>query len=318
MVKCLECGAEERRLQWTHFKFKCTGRFQNGKEYMAAYPGAKVVDPELAASTAVTLNNLIKKYGEDEGKIRWDQYKQKQAYSNSYEYKNKKHGWTLEEFNQYNSSRAITIENMIQKHGEEVGVNLWEKYCERQAYTNTLNYFVEKYGTDLGKQKYIEVNRKKGVNNPEFLSEQLGVSLDEAVDIILSRQRSGIYSSNLELEFVDCLEQEIKTSFEYSNKTKPFGKWSIYLNTYVVYDIKHLDCIIEFNGDYWHANPKMFLPEVTIRGTKAKDIWNRDQLKLQTARDLGYRVLTVWESDFKNNKEETLKQVAKWILQEQK
>jgi len=318
MVKCLECGAEERRLQWTHFKFKCTGRFQNGKEYMAAYPGAKVVDSDLAACTAITLNNLVKKYGDDEGKLRWEQYKQKQAYSNSYEYKNKKYGWTLEEFNQYNSSRAVTIENMIQKYGEQIGIEMWEKYCERQAYTNTLNYFIEKYGNEKGKQKYIEINRKKGVNNPNVVAERLGVSIDEAVDIILSRQNTGIYSSNLELEFVELLEQRLNTPLEHSNKTNPFGKWSDYLNTYVVYDIKHLDCIIEFNGDYWHANPKTFQPDTLIRGIKASDIWEKDRLKLQTAKDLGFKVLTVWESDFKNNKEKTIKQVTKWILQEQK
>lgn len=318
MVKCLECGAEERRLQWTHFKFKCTGRFQNGKEYMAAYPGAKVVDSDLAACTAITLNNLMKKYGDDEGKLRWEQYKQKQAYSNSYEYKNKKYGWTLEEFNQYNSSRAVTIENMIQKYGEQIGIEMWEKYCERQAYTNTLNYFIEKYGNEKGKQKYIEINRKKGVNNPNVVAERLGVSIDEAVDIILSRQNTGIYSSNSELEFVELLEQGLNTSIEHSNKTNPFGKWSDYLNTYVVYDIKHLDCIIEFNGDYWHANPKTFQPDTLIRGIKASDIWEKDRLKLQTAKDLGFRVLTVWESVFKNNKEKTIKQVTKWILQEQK
>ena len=29
MVKCLECGFESSRLQWTHFKYNCTGRFAN-------------------------------------------------------------------------------------------------------------------------------------------------------------------------------------------------------------------------------------------------------------------------------------------------
>jgi beta-mannanase len=48
MPKCLECGVEAQRLQWTHFKYKCTGKFKNGKEYQAAYPGSKVVDEELS------------------------------------------------------------------------------------------------------------------------------------------------------------------------------------------------------------------------------------------------------------------------------
>ena len=316
MIKCLEYGAQEKRLQWTHFKFKCTGRFNNGKEYMAAYPGAKVVDASVAAKTAVTLKNLISKYGEKEGTARWEQYKQKQAYSNSFEYKQQKHGWTKEDFVKYNASRAVTLINMVSKYGERDGIKKWEDYCERQAYTNTKAYFIEKYGIEIGMEKYKQINKEKAVNDPEILAHKLGITIDEAVDIIVMRQ-SRFFSSNLELEFVNALEQSVGT-LEYTNLTKPFGKWSHLLGTYVVFDIKHKNCIIEFNGDYWHANPRLFLPEAVIRGKKARDIWERDELKLQTARALGFRTFVVWESNFKTNKIETIKTIAEWISSEQK
>lgn len=48
MPKCLECGFESSRLQWTHFRYKCTGRFKNGTEYKKAYPNALLVDEEIA------------------------------------------------------------------------------------------------------------------------------------------------------------------------------------------------------------------------------------------------------------------------------
>lgn len=315
MVKCLECGAEERRLQWTHFKFKCTGRFKNGKEYMLAYPGAKIIDSELASKTAVTLDNLILKYGKKEGELRWKKYKEKQAYSNSFEYKKEKYGWSYEQFISYNASRAVTIKNMISKYGEDIGVSKWIEYCERQAYTNTKDYFLEKYGIKEGLQKYLEVNKKKSVNNPKNLAEKLNISLDAAVEIIISQQNSILYSSNLELEFVSELEKLIGT-LEYSNKTRPYGKWSTLLDTYVIFDIKHKNCIIEFNGDYWHANPNLFADTAIIRGKAAKDIWKRDELKLQTAVNLGFKTLVVWESDFKKDKKQTIERVAAWILKE--
>ena len=129
MIKCLECGFISQRLQWTHFKYKCTGKFANSKEYMLAYPNAKVVSSELAMSTAITLDNLIKKYGPAEGSIRWNEYKQKQSYSNSLEYKKKRHGWTKEQFDEYNSSRAQTLQKMIERHGEIEGAEKWEQYC---------------------------------------------------------------------------------------------------------------------------------------------------------------------------------------------
>ena len=90
MIKCLECGFESSRLQWTHFKFNCTGRFNNGTEYKKYYPNAKVVDKDLAKKTAITLDNLIKKYGDIDGVSRWESYKHKQAESNSLEYKKEK------------------------------------------------------------------------------------------------------------------------------------------------------------------------------------------------------------------------------------
>lgn len=59
MIKCLECGIESNRLQWTHFKFNCTGRFKNGCEYQLAYPNALLVDESIVKKTAVTLDNVI-------------------------------------------------------------------------------------------------------------------------------------------------------------------------------------------------------------------------------------------------------------------
>ena len=104
---------------------------------------------------------------------------------------------------------------------------------------------------------------------------------------------------------------------EYTSSKRPFGKWSHLLNTYVVYDVKHGNCIIEFNGDYWHANPNIYTGTATIRGTLAVDIWHQNMLKLQTAQDLGFKTLVVWESDFRNNKVKTIDKVTEWILQEQ-
>jgi len=317
MIKCLECGFISQRLQWTHFKYKCTGKFANSKEYMLAYPNAKVVSSELAMSTAITLDNLIKKYGPAEGSIRWNEYKQKQSYSNSLEYKKKRHGWTKEQFDEYNSSRAQTLQKMIERHGEIEGAEKWEQYCLRQAYTNTKDYFVNKYGLDDGTKKYLEINQKKSIpHSPVLLAKQLAISTDEATQIIVSRQKN-FFVSNLEIEFTNMLAKEIG-ELDHSSLSRPFGKWSPYLNTYVVYDIKHNNCIIEFNGDYWHANPAIYNDHAIVRGATASSIRERDMLKLKTVEDLGFKTLTVWENEFKSNKESTIQRVAEWILKEQK
>ena len=316
MVKCLECGFEADRLQWTHFRYKCTGRFKNGQEYQKHYPGAVIIDKALAKRQAITLENLILKYGETEGNSRWNSYREKQAVSNTYDYKKARYGWSREQFDEYNSSRAQTLKKMIQRHGEEEGAKRWESYCNRQAYTNTQDYFVEKYGLEAGKKKYQDINRRKAVSNPEYLAEKMGISIDEAVTLILARSKT-FFSSNIEKEFILMLEEQIG-KLDHSSINKPFGKWSYDLDTYVVYDIKHKNCIIEFNGDYWHANPNIYKETAYLRQKRVGDIWKRDKLKIKTVEDLGFRVLVVWESEFQQNKMETIKRVCEWILNEQK
>jgi hypothetical protein len=311
----MECGFETNRLQWTHFKFNCSGKFSNSKEYRLAYPTALLVSREVANSTGVTKIKMIEKYGQIDGIARWEQYRNKQAKSNSFEYKRDKYGWTREQFNEFNSSRAQTLEKMIARYGEKQGIYNWAEYCERQAYTNTKEYFIKKYGEEQGNSKYLEVNKRKSdCNSPIEIAAKLNISVDEAVQIILARNKfTGLlWGSNLEREFTEMLEIEIGP-LEYSTFTKPYGKWSDALGSYVIFDIKHKDCVIEFNGDYWHANPKIYKDTAMIRGKTAEQIQQRDRLKIQTAVEVGLRVLTVWETDFKVNKQNTIRKVVEWM-----
>jgi G:T-mismatch repair DNA endonuclease (very short patch repair protein) len=84
-----------------------------------------------------------------------------------------------------------------------------------------------------------------------------------------------------------------------------------------IYDIAYENKIIEYNGDFWHSNPSNYSPEYINPRTKIKavDKWNIDQQKLQYARDHGYKVLVIWESDFKQNKEMVIKECIQFLTQ---
>jgi hypothetical protein len=75
--------------------------------------------------------------------------------------------------------------------------------------------------------------------------------------------------------------------------------------------------IIEFNGDFWHFNPKKYLPEsyVILKNNKiiAKSIWEEDKIKINNLIKTGYKVLVVWEDEYKNNKSETIKNCNDFI-----
>ena len=299
MPKCKECGYEASRLQWTHFKYNCSGRFNNGTEYKAAYPGAILVDADLAKRTGVTKANMIAKYGEEEGTQRWNEYKAKQAESNSLEYKRKKHRWTEEQFNKFNKSRAVTLESMINKHGETDGLRRWNEYKARQAYTNTLTYFVEKYG-EMGEDKYKELNRAKG-HSIETIMKRNNCSIDDALAISQAMHTNRHSISALEESFCLRLEEMLKTSLDFSCRTKQYCIWSSTNNRPYFYDVVHNNRAIEFNGDYWHSNPAIYEENYYNRCTDtiARDKWMQDTAKIDALlEERNIETLVVWEQDY--------------------
>ena len=57
--------------------------------------------------------------------------------------------------------------------------------------------------------------------------------------------------------------------------------------------------VIEFNGDYWHANPKYYKPDWIhpVKKCTAIKLWERDKQKYDYLTSLGITVYIVWESD---------------------
>lgn len=109
----------------------------------------------------ITKEKMINRWGEELGLQKWNDYCSKQSETNTYEYKHNKYGMSWTEFNQYNHSRAVTLENLVSKYGEEEGTKRFNDYCERQSYTTSKEYFIETYGEEEGIKKFDEFDRKR-------------------------------------------------------------------------------------------------------------------------------------------------------------
>jgi hypothetical protein len=63
--------------------------------------------------------------------------------------------------------------------------------------------------------------------------------------------------------------------------------------------------VVEVFGDYYHANPRKYLPSDLIslfRGKKqAHEIWSHDFARLEKLCRCGYQTMVVWEYDIKHN-----------------
>jgi G:T-mismatch repair DNA endonuclease (very short patch repair protein) len=73
--------------------------------------------------------------------------------------------------------------------------------------------------------------------------------------------------------------------------------------------------IVEFYGDYFHANPLMHKAEEYIvkKGMTAQQLWEEDSKRQKMLEDVGYSVIVVWQYDFRRNREETLSNLVKEI-----
>ena len=82
-----------------------------------------------------------------------------------------------------------------------------------------------------------------------------------------------------------------------------------------LFDFCYKNKLIEFNGDYWHANPLYYGPKsfIKAKNKRAEEIWEYDNIKIQTAKDQGYDILTIWESDYHNDKEATLQKCIDFL-----
>lgn len=254
-------------------------------------------------SRGVTLQKLKLSYGDVEGLKRWNEYCDKQSYTNTYEYKSTKHGMTKDEYDSYNKSRAVTIENMVKKHGQELGTQKYIEYCERQAYTNTLDYFVTNHGRELGEEMYIDICERKAhtLNN---MIQRYGETTGTKVYKDYVEKKSFHYTSKEEMMFSEKLIAALNENGFTDGHHTSFGKMAG--DTYYVYDYVNTrhKILVEYNGSIWHANPLKYKPTdqplIFVGNNKtAQEIWNNDKTKTDYLVSLGVvdRVFYVWDTD---------------------
>jgi hypothetical protein len=75
--------------------------------------------------------------------------------------------------------------------------------------------------------------------------------------------------------------------------------------------------IIEYNGDLYHGNPLIYekndRPNPFRKNITAEEMWQKDVEKIKIANDAGFEVLTIWDSEYRRQKEETLKKCKNYL-----
>jgi hypothetical protein len=269
-------------------------------------------------NSAITLKKLLLKYGDSEGSIRWNSYREKQKITNMFDYKQSKYGMTADEFKTYNKSRACTLDAFKNRYGADAGLEKWTAYCDRQSFTNSESY--------LGVDRYKDVNKRKGHSFESYLVRFKDPKLAAERLTEYFVKKKPFFSKISQELFTQIINEEIilKTdSYHFAIHNQEYIIYSNENKCVFFYDFvcTNLKFCIEFHGDHYHGNPILYMPNDTLNGRgctniKAKDKWKSDSTKIRALKEeRNIDTVVVWESDYINDRIATVKKIKDYVKQ---
>jgi len=282
-----------------------------------------------------TIESFIKKHGEEEGNKRWEYYqnKRKEKYKERKEKGIKfNNGRDLEGFirihgekegfkkwNERNSnhSKRFSVDYYIEKYGKEEGLNKWEEYKKSMDKTS-LKQFIKKYGQEEGLNRYKEFSKKQKegnkantlenfiINYGPFLGKEKYENFIKKCAEYSSKNRFSKISQRLFWEIYELLKEDKKDLVKFAelNGEEIFYLFEKQRKFYVV-DFKCNNIIIEYNSEYTH---NYNIPEIL----------EYDLKRIEYLESKGYKILTVWDKNYKKNKIEVIQECLKFINDEYK
>lgn len=315
----IDIGEKEGKEKYQEYLNKT--RFCHTKEdYIKRYGEEKgIQEYEKHKNDCVrTEETFIKKYGEIEGKNRWELYRQRQSLTNTFKYKNETYGWSKEQFNDYNKSRAITLKNLINKYGKIEGQIRWNNYRDLQKYTKTKEYLIEKFGEEKGVQEYQKICSKKVLTLENFVKKYGEKTGTEKFKNYVSNSHKGYSSiSNSLFKLIENANDKGHKIFYGLNEKQFVIDYDDIKVVVLDFYNETTNKAIEFYGDYWHGNPNVYSGNQINKHSKQTydEIRNHDKKRIDAIKLIkNIDIKIVWEYDFRNDKDNLiLNDLISWI-----
>lgn len=249
-----------------------------------------------------SLDAFIKIYGEEEGKLRHLTKSKKISESNMGRISPMlgKH---------FSDEQKIKMSDVVKNStyhinlkGKPLSEEKKSKISKKLKGTFTLNWFIQKYGESIGNIKYQERCNKISANN--------------------GFKKYNLTNKNNYSKTSQKLFWTLYNDLNLKNRKIYFGELNheYGCGTNTNFDFVDVDNkkIIEFNGDIWHGNPKLFkendTPNPYNKTLTVKEIWNSDNHKIEKAKAKGYDVLIIWHSDYKQHKQEVIEKCKNFLM----
>jgi len=178
-----------------------------------------------------------------------------------------------------------------------------KKHLKERQTTFTLEKCIKKHGKIKGKKIYDNRQKewvKKVFNKDTCIASGRSMICEKFIKNLINKINDN--------KVTDCFLHGKNEKFVYDNKFKRPNKFDL------CYDKK----IIEFNGDFWHSNPKLFEPDEIHRVKKitSKEVWEIDKRKIESATEHGYKVLVIWESEYCSEPFKSIEKCIKFLNDE--
>jgi hypothetical protein len=171
-----------------------------------------------------------------------------------------------------------------------------------------------------------EVKRQKSIQSKEFANRP---EVKEAQREVLRRSRKNQQKPNKpELKIKNILtdsglifnpEQDLNKFIQSSNQSN-FGMFINipFSHPKLQQKFKETDFlippnkIIEHNGTFDHADPRIHSPDKKIHDRTAEEIWKKEKMILDSLSKEGYKILVIWEQDLLKDEVNTAEKILKF------
>ena len=318
-IECLNCKNKEKckRCCNSYPKLNYNGRCVYNKFYQFILPKLNEefnILERYKLESALALSTQLKEEGLDVNNVELSEWIEKLG--------GRKH--SVSDSINLSSVRKRTENSFQEKYG---AIN---PLCKGTSAFKKRNETVkEKYGTDnvfqnkeiiekIKTKKEKTVLEKYGVNNVFQLEEikekikqtnrekygtDYAIQNEKLREKYFSKRTSkGNFISSGENELAKILEdlgfnfqRQITGKFKWFDEN---NKFHFCIPDFLIEDKK---IVIEYFGDFWHANPLFYKSEDLVYTRKASEIWYFDSIKKEFIEKQGYKLIIIWENDLKNN-----------------
>lgn len=178
---------------------------------------------------------------------------------------------------------------------------------------------IEKYGVEYSAQIPEIIEKRKRTNLIKYGYENPWSNKDiikKCMETKLSKPTNSFYyskkSQKLFWDIYNKLPGELQKHTYFGELNKEYGKYDNINKCYYFYDfvITNIKYNIEYNGNYYHANPLIYESNFYNKHLKltAEEIWYKDKIKLNLIND--YSIKIVWEN---TENEDMIKQILQEI-----